>query len=87
MSNMHRTLIGKWPVKHYAPTYPVRAEVWRYGVRMPDQEFENFDDAARAASSAVEWNTACYERAWNIETGEEWERKQLLDAGDRLMGF
>ncbi len=82
-----RTLIGRWPVKHDAPTYPIRAEIWRYRVRVPDEKFESFEDAAEAAAMACEWNTHVVERAWNTETGEEWNRKTLLDVGAKRLGF
>jgi len=62
---------------------PIQAEVWQYRRRVSDVSFESFEDAAWAAAVACDENTAAYQRAWNTETGEEWDRERLLDVGWR----
>ncbi len=64
---------------------PIRVEVLRFGVKQPDQRYESFEDAAVAAAYACDLNTAWYGTATNVETGEEWSRKKLLEYGFERM--
>ena len=62
----------------------IRCEVWIHRQRVSDDECDSWDDAAKSAYDACEWNYAYYARAWDSETGEERDRDWLMERGSQL---